>query len=319
MDRAWREVFPKERKPAYAELLAFFPADVRALFLRFDGEMNAAYRVCNKWQRFEKSAGWVYGYCRNYRCELLSVSVGDSCFRVLGVDVCDEPSLQRALQTAKEAYERGYEERYAQLVAGKKASQLERAKLRQAREKEELARLCETTDPAKLNRFRWPPKASRRDLVRLYRGEAQGVLDEELLDEIGYTFYTRCKQGGEIRALMDKGRLVCHHCGALLSPTGYASVTPCACGYAYTYREYRRSCNAASMPGGRAAPLFHRFAQKWPGCKNSGDKMLLIDWLIHECHVTVMSGEKGRSVCMNLIEGTHAQIKEMLEALAGHP
>jgi len=46
--------------------------------------------------------------------------------------------------------------------------------------------------------------------------------------------------------------------------------------------------------------------------------MLLVDWLMHECHVTVMSGLKGRSVCVNLIEGTQAQIREMLEKLAGN-
>lgn len=42
-------------------------------------------------------------------------------------------------------------------------------------------------------------------------------------------------------------------------------------------------------------------------------KKLLIDCLLHECHISVMSGEKGRSVCLNLIEGTTAQIKEMLQ------
>jgi hypothetical protein len=45
--------------------------------------------------------------------------------------------------------------------------------------------------------------------------------------------------------------------------------------------------------------------------------MLLIDGLVHECHVSAMTGEKGRSVCMNLMEGTLSQIKDMLEMLAG--
>ena len=120
------------------------------------------------------------------------------------------------------------------------------------------------------------------------------------------------------KGILKLWQLICHHCGNKLFPDSYTSVVSCLCGYSYTYREYRRSCNSANMPGGRATPIFNRFAEMWPECKSFSEKMLLIDWLIHECHVTVMSGEKGRSVCVNLIEGTSKQIKEMLEMLAGH-
>ena len=41
-------------------------------------------------------------------------------------------------------------------------------------------------------------------------------------------------------------------------------------------------------------------------------KCFLIDWLIHVCHVTLMSGEKGRSVCVNLIEGTLSQVTDII-------
>ena len=70
------------------------------------------------------------------------------------------------------------------------------------------------------------------------------------------------------------------------------------------------------MPGGRATPIFENFMQKWPGCKDEKSKMLLIDWLVHECHVTLMSGAKGRSVCVNLIEGSLKQISDLIMKLA---
>ena len=44
--------------------------------------------------------------------------------------------------------------------------------------------------------------------------------------------------------------------------------------------------------------------------------MMLIDWLIHQCHVTLMSGAKGRSVCVNLLEGTKKQILDVINNLA---
>lgn len=317
-NKRWLDRFPKNIKPAYEELLAFMPDETRALFLKFNDEMNNKYRVFNKWHRYINSYGWVYGYCRNYRCELLYVSINDGSFRVLGIDIKDAESLSLAFEKAKDAYDNGYEDRYAKLTAEKRNNQAQKSKLRLEREKVELEKLKESIDPDKFNRFRWTPKVSRAKLIRLYAGEAKGLLDEALLDDIGYTFYERCRQAGMIRELMEKGRILCHHCHEILQSKSYTGIISCSCGYLYTYREYRRSCNAANMPGGRAAPIFKSFADKWPACKSSREKMLLVDWLVHECHVTVMSGEKGRSVCVNLIEGTIPQLREMLEMLAGH-
>jgi hypothetical protein len=184
------------------------------------------------------------------------------------------------------------------------------------REKEQMKKLSESVDPDKFNKFKWCKKVSRSDLFRLYQGEAKGMLDEELLEDVGLTFYVRCKEAKEARECMDKGEIICHHCKAVLKATGYDSLTHCDCGYCYTYREYRRSCNAVNMPGGRATPIFEEYMQKWLKCRSSKEKMMLIDWLVHECHVTLMSGSQGRSVCVNLIEGTLKQISDLILKLA---
>ena len=70
------------------------------------------------------------------------------------------------------------------------------------------------------------------------------------------------------------------------------------------------------MPGGRATEIFEHFAKTWPHLKETSQKMMLIDWLIHQCHVTLMSGAKGRSVCVNLLEGTKKQILDVINNLA---
>jgi hypothetical protein len=313
----WIEKYPKKNKPAYEELLAFLPDSVRGLFLTFNGEMAEKYKVYNNYPRFENTTGWTYGYCRGYRIELLYVTVGNSCFTVLGVMVQDEKSLNDALEKVRIKYDAGYEARYARLTAAKKAGQIERSKTRLEREKSELAKMAENIDPAKFNKCKWSEKVSRNKLIRLYQNDAKGLTDVDLLDEVGYTLYARCKQAKETRECLDKGEIICCHCGTVNKAAGYASLISCPCGYYYTYREYRRSCNANSMPGGRATEIFYAFAQKWPLCKDEKEKMLLIDWLVHECHVSVMTGGQGRSVCVNLIEGTVTQIKNMLEMLAG--
>ncbi|MHB1484873.1 MAG: DUF3788 family protein [Saccharofermentanales bacterium] len=323
----WKEKYPRKIKPTYNELLEYFSEDIRNLFLRFNQEMNEKYGVHNRWQRYESDYGWIYGFCRNYRCELLSVIVQNDCFRVLGVTVKDEESLQNAFERGKSKYVDGYEERYASICEKRRTNQIERTKKRVERENIQMEKITESTDPEKFNKFKWCKKVSRNDLMKLYQSEAKGMIDDELLDEVGYTFYTRCTQAKQARELMEKGQILCHHCGAILNADiiKIGEYTPfskdnlpvgCECGYSYTYREYRRSCNAANMPGGRATPIFETFAQKWPGCRDSTQKIMLIDWLIHECHVTLMSGMKGRSVCINLIEGTTKQIAELILKLA---
>lgn len=323
----WKETYPRKIRPAYSEMLDFLQPHIRELFVRFNGVMNETHGVWNKHHRYESASGWVYGFGRNYRCELLSVVIRSDGFRVLGVFVSDEKSLQNAFEKAKAKYDAGYEERYAAVCEKRRADQIARTKKRVEREKTHMAKITAAVNPETFNKFRWCKKVSRNDLLKLYRSEAKGMLDEELLDDIGYTFYTRCTQAGQARELLDRGKILCHHCGAVLSgdvdKTG--NYTPhlksnlpmhCACGHSYTYREYRRSFRAASMPAGRAEPIFERFAQKWPGCKTGAQKMILIDRLIHECHVTLMSGIAGRSVCLNLIEGSTQQLTDLVTQLA---
>ena len=329
MKTEWKEKYTRKQKPAYDELLNFFQPHIRELFLRFDREMKEQFKVQNKYHRFLPSAGWTYGYGRSYGCELLAVTIKDDCFTVLGIDVKDEGSLRSAFNIVKKTYDDGFEERYAVICVKRRADQIERSKKRVAREKTEMERLAENVDPDKLNKFKWHKKVSRNDLLRLYQGESKGMIDEILLDDIGLTFYMRCKQAKEVRECMDKGQIICHHCGTILkagrvSPTASvlrksasdSLIISCECSYSYTYREYRRSCNAVNMPGGRAEPIFENFMQKWPECRGMKSKMLLIDWLVHECHVTLMSGARGRSVCVNLIEGTLKQISDLILKLA---
>ena len=312
----WKDKYPKKIKPAYNELLDFFQPHIRELFLQFDREMRGQFKVHNKYHKYMNTHGWAYGYGRSYNCELLTVTVGSGCFNVLGVSVVDDKTLNDALNEAKKKYENGFEQYCAGVSAKRRENQIERSKKRVEREKVQMDELTENIDLEKFNKFKWAKKASRNDLLRLYQSDSKGMINEDLLDEVGFTFYVRCKQAKEVMELLEKGKILCHHCGAVLQAQSYTAPMKCRCGYIYTYREYRRSCRAASMPAGRATPIFNDFIEKWAACKTVSQKMITIDWLIHECHVTLMSGAKGRSVCINLIEGSLKQISELIMKLA---
>ena len=312
----WKEKYPKGTKPPYEALLAFFQPNIRELFLSFDREMKVRFNVVNKYHRYMKTAGWAYGFGRGYSCELLAVTVNADCFHLLGICVKDESTLQAALAKAQEKYDDGFEAYCAAVSLARRENQIARSKRRVAREQAQMKETAAHVDPEKFNKFKWCRKVPRNDILRLYQSDAKGLLDEALLDDIGFTFYTRCIQAKEAYERMDKGEIICHHCHAILKAGQANALIHCGCGYVYTYREYRRSCNAANMPAGAATPIFHGFIPKWAACKDAKSKMMLIDWLIHQFHVALMADVKGRSVCRNLIEGTTAQIFDLINRLA---
>ena len=70
------------------------------------------------------------------------------------------------------------------------------------------------------------------------------------------------------------------------------------------------------MPSGAATAIFNAFIDDWPRAKGYAAKMVLIDNLLHEFHINLNSGVKGRFVGINLIEGTKKQIEELILDLA---
>jgi len=113
---------------------------------------------------------------------------------------------------------------------------------------------------------------------------------------------------------IDSKKMKCHNCGNILS--GKKGLIECGCGGQYLFRDYMRSFRANNMPTGAASHIFNRFIDNWPKARVYNDKMRLIDNLIHEFHINLASGVKGRFVGINLIEGTKRQIGELILSLA---
>ena len=62
-------------------------------------------------------------------------------------------------------------------------------------------------------KFRWAKRVSRRDIQRLYESDAQGMLDEALLDQIHFAIYARVSDMFEVREAQQFGRVKCRQCG----------------------------------------------------------------------------------------------------------
>ena len=313
----WKSLHSKEKKnrPGINEIMAFLPENTGALFQEFSKYLAREYNVGCKPPIYTESDGWIYSFGR-YSVHLLNrVSMEDGAFSVQGLLVNDEKSFTKAVEMAASLYE-DYKERFDRIVAVKKEKQKQNTQKRIERERNELENLSETIDKERFNIYRWSPKLSRQILIKLYKKDELGIQDEELVDEVGYTLSARCLQGRDESRLKESGKLKCHHCGETLQAKSRVTLMECKCGHQYIFRDYMRSFRTNNMPSGAAAAIFNAFIENWQYAKGYTTKMRLVDNLIHEFHINLNSGVKGRFVGINLIEGTKKQIGDLILDLA---
>lgn len=312
---SWPQLYDKKHRPGKAELSDYLSPDVMALFERFADHLARRYRLHCPPAVYTANAGWIFQFGRSGMNLFECVTVGQGCFGVHDIEVRDEATLADALALADRLYEGGFGDQLTIYCAQKSAAQSQLAKRRVEREKQQLADMAQHIDRARFNRYHWSPKVSRRDLERLYALDARQMGDEALVDEVGFALYARCLQGRDERALIESGRMKCHGCGAIL---GYSTgLIECACGQQYLFRDYMRAFRTNNMPSGSAAHIFQAFLNAWPRANGYAQKMRLVDGLVHEFHMNLVTGVKGRFVGVNLIEGTKKQIEQLILSLAG--
>jgi hypothetical protein len=190
-----------------------------------------------------------------------------------------------------------------------------------------------TADPAA--EIRWPKRVTKERLRRLYLSEAAGLLDEELLDEVGITLYLRCQAILDIERAQSEGLVRCPRCQQAGRDTwlrrGHASREQpepqliCGiCGWALSWREYAASYRRRQLNLGGAGAYFSAYVDAYPRLRSARDKMLAVDRLIHAFHYSLRSDPTlpTRPAAVNLIEGRLTDIVPFLDELtygAGSP
>lgn len=105
-----------------------------------------------------------------------------------------------------------------------------------------------------------------------------------------------------------------NRCGSELG--GDEDFRQCSCGRQYSYREYRRSFRKNNMPTGAVAKIFAAFIEDWEWAKTYQEKMLLIDTLLHEFHLSMISGATHCPVAMNFIDGSRERVDQIISQQA---
>jgi hypothetical protein len=167
--------------------------------------------------------------------------------------------------------------------------------------------------------LKWARRVRQEDIRRLYHLDARGIIDQDLINDVGYGLHARCES---IRIATEAhfGRVTCRSCGAVVERTEWnkAELLTCACGWRKTWGDYLASYQRKQLVGGAAYPAFIEYLERWPGARAPRDKLLEIDRLVHACHVATHR-PWARPAAVNLIEGTASELARFLDELAYGP
>jgi hypothetical protein len=179
--------------------------------------------------------------------------------------------------------------------------------------------------------IKWAPKVSLSNIRRLYLQEARGLCDDDLIDEVGTSLYSRCESILEFTEATC-GRVRCKRCAqvGIISLIERQTRKPgelvkCpACGWQVRWRVYVSEAEktGGNLHAGNAGNAFERFVKTYPHYQTGREKILAIDLLIHEFHwMLLKENQDGRTSVphkpagLNLLQGSTNQILEFLNLL----
>jgi len=170
-------------------------------------------------------------------------------------------------------------------------------------------------------RIQWAPKVKPSLILQLYRRDALGLLDAELVAEVGYALLARCRS---ILMVTDARRVDCPACGAEIACPGerwsrQQPVVCLACGWRASYGQWRDSWRHQDLIGGNAVPSFQAYARDFPLAKSDRERMLLIDRLIHDFHQSLRHRRTFRPAAHNLIQGSPEEVLALLDGMSYGP
>ena len=169
--------------------------------------------------------------------------------------------------------------------------------------------------------IKWSPRVSQQKIRLLYEKDARGIIDEELIDDVAFSFFVRCQ---DIITVTDAslGKLKCIKCETIIYHKWKKDVIlKCKnCSWQITWGAYFKSYQRKQLHGGTALEAFKNFVAKLPKAQTPEEKMILIDQLIHEAHQWTDSKFKEpvftRPAAVNIIKGKMKEVMLFLDQLS---
>jgi DNA-directed RNA polymerase subunit RPC12/RpoP len=177
--------------------------------------------------------------------------------------------------------------------------------------------------------IKWAPRVSLYKIKAFYLKESQGLLDDELLDEVGYGIFFRRESILEYTEAL-VGRVKCKRCAKSGAGTIIERISKkttemirCpVCGWRVRWRVYLNQSKKTKgqLKAGHAYEAFQRYVVTFPKRRDRKEKIIAIDRLIHEFHWSLRAAGKKpeamRTASVNLCSGSATQVLDMLDELA---
>ena len=172
--------------------------------------------------------------------------------------------------------------------------------------------------------IKWAPRVSQQKIRLLYDNDAKGIIDEELIDDVAFSFFVRCQDIITVTNASE-GRVKCLKCENIIYHKGNKEETlKCkSCSWETTWGTYFKSYQRKQLHGGTAFEAFKKYVADLPKARTFEEKMILIDQLIHEAHQWTDSNFKTpvftRPAAVNIISGKMKEVMEFLNHLSRGP
>jgi hypothetical protein len=179
-----------------------------------------------------------------------------------------------------------------------------------------------------MDKIRWAAKVQPEKIRQLYARDALGIVDADLIDDVGLALHARCQS----IVLVNDGEVRCPRCATVFrvtrtyrerakeeSPDAAERPVRCpqsGCGWQTTVGEWHQSWRHRELHAGWGLPPIRDYAARYPLAGTPRERMLLIDQLLHAFHHDLRNQAPHRSVAHNLIEGNHRQALALLDSLA---
>ncbi len=155
------------------------------------------------------------------------------------------------------------------------------------------------------------PKVPVGWIIQLYRRDALGIQDWELLDKVGARLYARCL---DVLAVSDS-LVRCPVCETefevpwIGQPPDRVANCP-KCNWSISAGAYHACFEHQDLLGPNARGAFRRFGHDYALAQSYAERMLVIDRLVHAIHIS------GNTVVRNLMEGHPRRVLAALDRLA---
>lgn len=164
---------------------------------------------------------------------------------------------------------------------------------------------------------RWAPRVQKPKIERLYHSCTEGILDKDLIDEVGYALYARCQSMLQVTEIQRTGRPKCPACGTILPRRNWSDpdeMLACpACDWRCPAQTYQKTYARKNLGTGGLDQEIREFMRGFESARSYGDKLVLIDTLIHHFH---WRSEQGRPLATALIAGNMKSTMAFLDRLS---